>query len=103
MARSADEVAALDRAYRSGGETGYWKEVCFAHDGLIPEFECFKACSNQWSSLINGSLRSLITTGREHPIYKEKGTENNAVVARSGSVSKSSHNFARACTAVVRE
>jgi hypothetical protein len=38
-------------------------EVRFTHIGLVPNIECFGACSNAWGSLINGSLRSLITTG----------------------------------------
>jgi hypothetical protein len=47
-------------------------EVRFAHVGLVPEFECFDACSNAWGSYINGSLRSLITTGKGFPNQKEK-------------------------------
>jgi NAD(P)-dependent dehydrogenase (short-subunit alcohol dehydrogenase family) len=39
-------------------------EVRFTHVGLVPQFECFDNCSNAWSFYINGSLRSLITTGR---------------------------------------
>jgi uncharacterized protein YndB with AHSA1/START domain len=38
-------------------------ELRFAHVGLVPQFECFDACSNAWGSLINGSLRRLITSG----------------------------------------
>jgi hypothetical protein len=38
-------------------------EVHFTHAGLVPEVECYGACSNAWGSLINGSLRSLITKG----------------------------------------
>jgi hypothetical protein len=39
-------------------------EVRFTHVGLVPEFECFDNCSNAWGFYINGSLRSLITTGK---------------------------------------
>jgi hypothetical protein len=39
-------------------------EVRFTHQGLVPAFECFDACSDAWSFYINGSLRSLITTGK---------------------------------------
>jgi hypothetical protein len=36
----------------------------FTHQGLIPEIECFDACSNAWSQIIQQSLYSLITTGQ---------------------------------------
>jgi hypothetical protein len=36
-------------------------EVRFTHVGLVPDYECYGACSNAWGSYINGSLRSLIT------------------------------------------
>jgi hypothetical protein len=39
-------------------------EVCFTHVGLAPDIECYGACSNAWSSLIRGSLRTLIATGK---------------------------------------
>jgi Activator of Hsp90 ATPase homolog 1-like protein len=44
-------------------------EVRFTHVGLLPEVECFDACSNAWGSYIKGSLRNLITTGKDQ---KEK-------------------------------
>jgi len=47
-------------------------EIRFTHLGLVPDFECFNACSNAWGSYINGSLRSLITTGKGKPNPKEK-------------------------------
>jgi len=47
-------------------------EIRFTHQGLVPEYECFHVCSNAWGSYINGSLRSLITTGKGHPNQKEK-------------------------------
>jgi len=43
-----------------GGKT----EIRFTHLGLVPEAECFNACSNAWGFYINGSLRSLIATGK---------------------------------------
>jgi hypothetical protein len=48
-------------------------EVRFTHVGLAPDHECFGACSSAWGSYINGSLRSLITTGKGQPNQKEKG------------------------------
>jgi uncharacterized protein YndB with AHSA1/START domain len=43
---------------------GEQTEVRFTHVGLIPEFECFDACSNAWGFIIGRSLPSLITTGQ---------------------------------------
>ena len=48
-------------------------EVHFTHVGLVPDYECYGACSNAWGSYINGSLRSLITTGKGQPNQEEKG------------------------------
>jgi hypothetical protein len=48
-------------------EKGDKTEVRFTHAGLIPDFECFDSCSNAWGFYINGSLRSLITTGAGEP------------------------------------
>jgi len=45
---------------RKGDQT----ELRFTHVGLNPEHECYGACSNGWTSLINGNLRSLITAGK---------------------------------------
>jgi hypothetical protein len=44
-------------------------EVRFAHEGLVPQYECFDVCSNAWGSLMHSSLPSLITTGTGQP-YK---------------------------------
>jgi hypothetical protein len=51
---------------------GHKTEVRFAHLGLVPEYERFDVCSNAWGSYINGSLRSLISTGKGRPNTKEK-------------------------------
>jgi hypothetical protein len=53
---------------RKGDKT----EVRFTHMGLVPDHECYDACSTAWGSYINGSLRSLIATGKGHPNKKEK-------------------------------
>ena len=44
---------------KKGDET----EVRFTHAGLVPQHECFDKCSNAWGYYINGSLRTLITSG----------------------------------------
>jgi hypothetical protein len=47
-------------------------EVCFTHQGLVPEYECFNVCSDAWGSYIKGSLRNLITKGKGQPNPLEK-------------------------------
>jgi hypothetical protein len=39
----------------------------FTHIGLVPDVECFGACSAGWLHYVSGSLRSLITTGTGLP------------------------------------
>ena len=46
-------------------------EVRFTHLGLVPEVECFNACSSAWGFYITGSLRSLIATGKGEPNQKK--------------------------------
>lgn len=41
--------------------------VDFTHLGLVPDVECFDACSNAWSQYIQGSLKKLIDTGKGEP------------------------------------
>jgi hypothetical protein len=47
-------------------------EVRFTHVGLVPDHECFKACSGAWSFYVTGSLKNLIATGTGEPNKKEK-------------------------------
>ena len=51
---------------RKGDQT----ELRFTHVGLGPEHECYGACSNGWTSLISGNLRSLITAGKAISLEK---------------------------------
>ncbi len=45
----------------------------FTHHGLVPESECYDACSGLggWGHYINNSLRQLIVTGKGQPDKKE--------------------------------
>jgi hypothetical protein len=47
-------------------------EIRFTHLGMVPESECFNVCSNAFGSYVNGSLRSLIATGKGHPNLTRK-------------------------------
>src|SRR5215475_14136303 len=47
-------------------------EIRMTHWGLVPQFECFDACSNGWSYYLHESLLPLITTGKGRPDEKEK-------------------------------
>ncbi|HTF48110.1 MAG TPA: SRPBCC domain-containing protein [Pseudonocardia sp.] len=42
-------------------------ELRFTHIGLMPDVECFGACSTAWRHYINGSLHNLITAGEGLP------------------------------------
>jgi hypothetical protein len=55
----AGTTIAFDIA-RKGDKT----EVVFTHVGLKPAVECYNTCSDVWTSLIQGSLRQLIETGK---------------------------------------
>lgn len=57
-------------------------EVRFTHHGLVTAYECFDVCSNAWGFYINGSLRSLITTGVGQP--NRSGRPNLAAEAAAG-------------------
>ncbi|MDF3077592.1 MAG: hypothetical protein K0S09_1481 [Sphingobacteriaceae bacterium] len=45
----------------------------FTHEGLVPEYECYNVCTDAWTSYIQGSLKSLIETGKGKPNPKEGG------------------------------
>lgn len=45
----------------------------FTHEGLVPDYECYDVCVDAWTSYIQGSLHSLITTGIGKPNPKEGG------------------------------
>lgn len=47
-------------------------QLRFTQLGLVPEYECYDICQNAWSTYIQKSLRSLITTGKGQPNAKEK-------------------------------
>jgi Activator of Hsp90 ATPase homolog 1-like protein len=44
-------------------------QLLFTQIGLVPEVECYDACSNAWNNLIKKSLYSLITTGKGKKVF----------------------------------
>jgi hypothetical protein len=62
---------------KRGGKT----ELRMTHVGLVPEYECYDACSAGWTTYINGSLRSLITTGKGEPNIGEPMNESERALA----------------------
>ena len=48
-------------------------KIVFTHEGLVPAYECYNVCHDAWTSYIQGSLKSLITTGKGKPNGKEGG------------------------------
>lgn len=53
---------------RKGART----ELVFTHIGLVPQYECYDICVDAWSNYINGSLKSLITTGVGQPTLRDQ-------------------------------
>lgn len=46
-------------------------QLTFTHHGLVPQFECYGACSGGWTYYLQ-SLSNLITTGKGHPDEKPR-------------------------------
>lgn len=42
-------------------------KVKFTHQGLVPQYECYKVCNDAWNNYIGNSLYKLITTGKGEP------------------------------------
>jgi hypothetical protein len=53
-------------------ETNGQAEIRFTHEGLVPHYECFEICQGAWTTYIQKSLYSLITTGTGLPNGKDK-------------------------------
>lgn len=48
---------------------GNHTQLTFKHEGLIPSFECYNACSGGWKKLIDKSLKSFINTGKGIDVF----------------------------------
>jgi hypothetical protein len=58
-------------------------QIRFTHQGLVPEIECFNACSNAWDDYISNSLRNLVNTGKGQPTPKDAKTKSTKKSERS--------------------
>ena len=56
-------------------------EIHFTHVGLVPEYECYDACSEGWGFYINSSLRDLIMKGKGQPNVGQPMTETERALA----------------------
>lgn len=50
-------------------------QLKFTHQGLVPEYECFKICQDAWTHYIQSSLKDLIVKGKGNPTPKEAEEE----------------------------
>ena len=48
-------------------ESGNSTQINFTHVGLVPEVECYAACTSGWTKYIKSSLLQLLTTGKGQP------------------------------------
>jgi hypothetical protein len=57
--------------------------IRMTQEGLVPQYECFDICRGAWTTYIQKSLRSLISTGKGMPNGKDKPqTENEKKLRR---------------------
>lgn len=62
-------------------EHGEETELRFTHVGLVPEYECYEACSDGWGTYVKGSLRDLLATGKGQPNVGEAVTDSERALA----------------------
>ena len=55
--------------------------LTFTHVGLVPECQCYSACTDGWRFYIHDSLRDLIATGRGRPNVGEAVAESELSLA----------------------
>ena len=53
-------------------EAGDKTKMVFTHEGLVPDVECYDACSPAWTEYVQHSLFNLITTGKGDPNLEGK-------------------------------
>lgn len=80
--KDKSEWIATKLIFEISDENGKTK-VQFTHEGLVPDYECYYVCQDAWTGYIQGSLQSLITTGKGKPNAKE-GSLNAELVEKWG-------------------
>lgn len=73
---------------------GEMTRLHFTHQGLVPEYECYNACTKGWTQYIQQSLKSLITTGEGQPNSRETPRTIYEVVERFNDLAKEEKWFA---------
>lgn len=61
---------------------GKQTELHFTHVGLVPEYECYSACTAGWTQYLTKSLVQLLSTGKGLPNAKEKAYTTHEVALR---------------------
>ena len=65
-------------------KAGDQARLTFTHHGLVPDYECYNVCNDAWTNYIQGSLQSLIATGKGQPNPKEGRGFNAEIVDKWG-------------------
>ena len=73
----------FDIAEKNGGA-----RLDFTHQGLVPAYECYDACTNGWTMYINNSLYSLITAGIGQPNSSKTARTTHEVALRYNELAK---------------
>nr|WP_315821451.1 SRPBCC domain-containing protein [Paraflavitalea speifideiaquila] len=63
-------------------QQGNQTQLSFTHQGLVPEYECYSACTKGWAQYIQQSLPSLITTGKGQPNTRKQAYTIHEVAAQ---------------------